>query len=344
MGGGAIQLMKNDTLPAVPTGPIPVAVIAGLAEAEAAGTILDVGGPARIHEVSAMLGNAPSGSSGFSIVADVEIYDGVTDLPGGQYAMGPMVFSLSGDLAQNAQMFSHAINTVALTPGGVQTTQPRVAIVFRVLINTNGSCPTGYTTNLSTDNAGCSAAFHGKNLMHIKNPLQGCAAAGATLWVDPLRYLGLGVPLCPLFYSGNWIIRACVEPDIQTRWTGNATPGGFVSLEFKDPNNPNTPYFAMVSGGIDQGFDVTSIFPGWLPVQLNLDFWWTCFLNSSECGAWLLNGTGLLNANGDAFGAISIPNDPNAIGITWYVSFFTYNPDIFNWQSVSPPSLPIVIQ
>ena len=100
----------------------------------------------------------------------------------------------------------------------------------------------------------------------------------------------------------------------------------------------------MISGGTTTGFDLSFIFPGTLPVPLDLDFFLTCFWPGGPCAPLLLGQTGVLNAQGDAFGAISVPNVPGAIGITWYASFFTYTTNFFVWHSVSPPSPPILIQ
>ncbi|MCA8944405.1 MAG: hypothetical protein KDB80_17715, partial [Planctomycetes bacterium] len=329
LGQGCSQpgqtFFKNDVLPDVPSGSTPVALIGGLCEGEACGAVIDVGGPGQVDSVAVMLAQA-AGVNGSISVVDVEIYDGVS-ISGNQYTLGPRVFSLSNDLGANLQLTSHGINTYDL-PTPVATTQSQIAIVFPMLLNNlNGNCQGGYTTNFATDNAPCNT--HGRNILKTiaapGNPPPG--------YYDPQQLTILGFPLCPLFYTGNWIIRACVTPDVQMTWQGNPSPGNFVLLDFLDPGNPGLPYIVMMSSSANIGFDFSTVWPNTLPMGLDVNVFWNCFMG--PCRAMFVNGgSGVLDANGHASDVLQIPTGTFWSGVTLYGAFFTWDPsDFFTWHS-----------
>ena len=318
------RLHKNDTLPDVPSGAFPFAVVRGLCDGEAAMSIFSTGGAAKVHAVSVLYGHV-LGASGVQAVADVEIYDGATLQPNGRYVLGPLVWKLSP--TANVQLQSTAINTLQL-PQPVRCTSGKVVVAFRMLSNlANGSCLLGYDANFCVDAA-----------PHCTPGINVLDATGHGP-VDPATYTGFGPPLCPLYIRGSWVIRACIEPEVSVSWMGNATPGGFVSLRFLAPNQGGNAYLALAASGIASGTPTP-----WGKLPLDSDPMFACFLGA--CRTILLGGTGTINPQGDAFGALQIPNLPvlRSSGLTLYVAFVTYVPPSFApWVSVSSPSLPIVI-
>lgn len=339
--GTGQTFFKNDNLVDVPSAATPVALIQGLCEGEACGAVFDVGGPAEVDSVAVMLAQA-AGANGSLSVVDVEIFDGVSE-SGGVYSMGTRVFSLQDDLGANLQLTSHAINTYDL-PTPVATTQAKIAIVFTMLLNNaNGNCTSGYTTNFATDNSPCLPSTHGKNI------LKTIASPGGPPpdYYDPQQLTILGFPLCAFnFYTGNWIIRACIRPDIQMTWSGDPQPGNFLILDIKDPQNPGKPWILMMGSTIATGWDMTPFWPNVKPVALDLNPIHNCFWG--PCRAmFLAGGMGVLNAQGEAQEIMQIPTGTFWSGMTLHGQFFTYEdtpvPDIFNWLSISPPSAPIPI-
>lgn len=322
------RLLKNDILPDNPGGAAQIGVVQGLCDTEAAMAVIDTGGPARVTAVSALFAHR-FGTNGALAVADVEIYDGVTFQPNGKATLGPLVFKLSSG-SSNLQLTSTGINAYTL-PAPVRVLSGKAVIGFRMLQNLGGgSCALGFDANFATDVTGACAANAGKNILD---------AIGHGP-VDPSVYTGFGVPLCPLFFRGNWVIRACVTQDVTVTWTGNPTPGGFVSLVHNAPGQGGNAYVGLVSGGIANGFQTP-----WGRLPLDPDPLFDCFLDS--CRAIYLGNMGVINSNGQAFGALAIPNLTILIGsnLKLHVAFVTYTPPNFApWVSVSAPSLPIVIR
>ncbi|MFG0316159.1 MAG: hypothetical protein ACF8XB_02705 [Planctomycetota bacterium JB042] len=197
---------KNDTLPNVPGSPVGVSIIQGLCENEAAGAVFSLGtgqGPQKLTKAAVGFGHA-SGSGGFNAVVNLEIYDGVA-WNGSVPVLGPKVFDFAVDLAANIQVSSHAINEVDLTPYDIvvgNDPSKSFVIAWRMLINPNGACATGFPANFFTDNGSvgfpCDTVPQ-KSLIDITG--QG--------WRDAAFATVSGVPLCPFFFDGNWVIRAC---------------------------------------------------------------------------------------------------------------------------------------
>jgi len=211
---------KNDTLPQVPGGAATIAIIPGLCEGEAAATYFPMppgSPPQKIDLVSVGFAH-PSGASGFVAAANVEIYEGSVTFNGnGTAVLGTKVFDLGADIGTNVQLDSGGINVVDLSPYDVVVADDFV-VAFRMEINLNGSCAAGYSANFFTDAGGCGP---GVNLLDE-------LSAG---WVDPASWS----VLCPLFYRGNWVIRACTEDSgalasATVRNCSGANPAGFASL------------------------------------------------------------------------------------------------------------------
>lgn len=223
---------KNDNLPQVPPGtPVGISIIQGLCENEAAASVFTMPqtmGPQQITKVAVGFGHT-GGGLGFSAAVNVEIYDGIT-WNGNTPVLGPKVFDLEQVAQANAQVQSTAINEVDLTPYNVVVgNDPSHAFVvaFRMRINPNGNCATGYPANFFTDNSSfgfpCDA-LPKINLIDILG--QG--------WVDASVATVQGVPLCPFYYDGNWVIRACSQdagpPPVCQQDLGLQGPGS-VTLE-----------------------------------------------------------------------------------------------------------------
>ena len=78
--GASDLFWKNDTLPQVPSGATPVAVVPGLCPGEAAGSVFNLNlGQATQHVKQISVGfGAQGGVNGKTAQVNVEIYDGVT--------------------------------------------------------------------------------------------------------------------------------------------------------------------------------------------------------------------------------------------------------------------------
>jgi len=323
--GQGLKQLKNDALPAALGTLTKVAVVPGLCVNEAAMSVFNAGGPVDVHEVGIVFAHQTA-TNGIKALVDVEIYDGATVDAAGKYKLGPLLFKLSKTTSQNLQIQSTGYNTYKLkTPVTVPTGQP--VIGFRMLMNlASGSCATGYQANFATDNQ-----FTCTPGINILDALKHGP-------VDPCTYKGFGVPLYPLYFRGSWIIRACVKPKVSTVWTGNATPGGFVSFKFLAPGQAGDQYFAMMSGGIKTGLTTP-----WGKLPLDADPIFLCFL--SDCRSALLGNSGTFNSKGEAFGALSIPNLSSLKGLDLYAGFFTYKaPNFFAWKSISTASSLIPIR
>ncbi|PIE23851.1 MAG: hypothetical protein CSA62_05495 [Planctomycetota bacterium] len=323
--GAGSQLLKNDQLPANPTSFQRIALVPGVCPGDAVMSILDAGAPATIYSVSVGFAHKLA-VGGARAIVDVEIYDGATPGAGGRYKLGPLLFTTKGS-SSNLQLASTGINNWKL-PTPVKVSSGKAVIGFRMVKNySGGSCQLGFNANFFTDNA--TGRFPGKNI--LDDPKHGP--------IDPFIYTGFGLPLYPIYYKGNWVIRACIKKDVSVAWAGSATPGGFVSLTYNAPRQAGDQYFVLASGGISTGFPSP-----WGRVPLNFDPIFNCFL--SGCRSTLINPVGTFNAQGQAFGALRIPNIPSLknSGLKLYIGFVTYSKaGFFPWKSISAPSRPIII-
>lgn len=324
---GNARLLKNDVLPASPGGSIStVAIVPGLCEGEAAMSVFDAGGAVSVKSVAVAFVHRLA-TNGVQAVVDLEIYDGASVGANGKYALGPLLFKLS-NASSNLQIQSTGLNSYTL-PKPVLVPSGKPVIGFRMIKTlAGGSCQLGYDANFCTDNQWSCAP--GRNILD----------ASGHGPVDPCTYTGFGVPLYPIYFRGDWVIRACVEPEVSASWTGNATPGGFVSLQFHAPGQAGDSYLAFVSGGIRTGFPTP-----WGLLPLDPDPIFVCFLG--DCRAALFGGAGTFNAQDKAFGAIAIPNLASLknSGLTLHAGFVTFQaPSFVPWKSISAPSPPIVIR
>ncbi|HKX46773.1 MAG TPA: hypothetical protein VJP77_08725, partial [Planctomycetota bacterium] len=325
------NFFQNDSLPAQPAGSFTISVIPGLCEGEAAGAVFDLapGSPLQVlQKVSVGFGSG-GGAQGATAAVNVEVYDGVT-FAGAVASLGPKVFDLAQATGANVQVTSTGINEFDLSPYGVavgNSPSNRFVVAFRMEVNPNGSCAAGFTSNFFTDNDqpgffGCDPAITPQqtNLIDIQG--QG--------WRDAALATVSGFPLCPLFYSGNWVIRACATNGgpanpLQVLVAGSpAPPGGFVNLTFQAPGYAGVPYIAAASLGTSPGIVVSSGNP---PVQghvpLNPDgLFQACFSLPSV----FVNFAGLVGPQGTAPGLVLLPNDPGLSGIQFHVAFVTVPP------------------
>jgi hypothetical protein len=320
-------LLKNDSLPAVPAGATAVAIVPGLCDGEAAMAVLTTPGPVTVNKVSVMFG-AQFGTNGVIAAVDVEIYDGATVDATGHWTLGPLVFRLSTG-GSNLQIQTHGINEYTL-PTTVRCTSGKVVVGWRMVLNgSSGSCASGYTANFCCDAApGCNG---GRNILD---------ALGHGP-IDPATYQGFGVPLCPLYFRGDWIIRACVTPDVSVNWTGTPTPGGAVLLNLIAPTHAGEYYVTLLSLGTQPGWQTP-----WGLLPLNADFLLQCTLSPSCWPSILVNNLGTLNVNSQATAVLLIPNLPflTNSGLTLYAGFFTsQSPTWIPFSAISSPSPPIVI-
>ncbi|MEQ1631675.1 MAG: hypothetical protein ABL997_04845 [Planctomycetota bacterium] len=320
-------LLKNDQIPALPGAATAVAIVPGLCDGEAAMSVLTTSGPVFVNKVSAMFG-AQFGTNGVVAAVDLEIYDGATVNAQGRWTLGPRVFQLSAG-GSNLQIQSHAINEYTL-PSPVRCTSGKVVIGWRMVLNgATGSCATGYTANFCTDFA--SNCTSGRNVLD---------AIGHGP-IDPATYAGFGLPLCPIYFRGDWIIRACVTPDVSVTWTGNPTPGGAVLLNLMAPGHAGDTYLVMLSLGTQPGWNTPY---GLIP--LNNDFVLECTIDPSCWPALMVNSLGTLNTNSQGTAVLLIPNFPflQNSGLALYAAFITSTtPAGIPFSAISAPSTPIVI-
>ncbi len=314
---------KNDNLAA--TGGLSTfSVIPGLCEGEAAGAVFQLapGAPPQTLRELAVGFGSNGGASGATALLNVEIYDGVT-FPGGVPLLGPKVFDLNADTGNDMQVTSTAINVFDATPYNVVVGNgtSNFVVAFRMGFNPNGNCTTGFNSNFITDNGSpgffCNPAITPpqKNLIFILG--QG--------WQDASTATVQGFPLCPLFYAGNWVIRACTTDaapanPLQVAVTGSpAPPGGTVFLTFNAPGFQGVPYLAAASFGNTPG---TPIPGGTIP--LNYDGMLELSLTTPSV---FVQFSGLISAlTGTASGLINVPPLPLLSGLSFYVAFITIPP------------------
>jgi hypothetical protein len=195
--------LKNDTLPAVPSGPLAVAVIRGLCEGEAMGAVFDVSGiGTQVQLQNAAFGffNV-AGANGIQAVVNLKVHDGIT-WSGGVPTLGPEIFDWANVTGSSIAATTHAINTVDTSAQNIVVTSGKLVITWWMDINPNGDCPSGYTSNFGTDDgSGACSAVPQQNLLYISG----------TGWRDPSTAAIGPFPLCPLYYNGNWVLRACVK-------------------------------------------------------------------------------------------------------------------------------------
>lgn len=339
---GMDTFWKVDKLPAIPSGSITISVIPGLCEGEAAANVFTIPGGTpvqRLTQVVAPFG-ANGGTSGFTASVNVQVFDGVTftgalNTP----TLGPKVFDLAADYSSSMQVTSTGLNVFDMSPYNVLVGQSGLGnfvVAFTMEFNPNGSCTAGFNANFFTDND--QPGFFGcdPTITPEKTSLMFILGQG---WTDVSKATVTGIPICPLFYSGIWGIRACTEDagagnPLFVTATPNPIPvGGFTSLTFHAPGSEGLPYLAAASFGNTPGIPTAS---GVVP--LNFDGLMSLSLSLPSV---FVNFSGLISATtGTAPGLIFIPNDPAFVGISFYVGFVTL-PAVGPWGISSALSLTI---
>lgn len=194
---------KNDVLPDNPQGSFTISVIPGLCENEAAAQVFQLGGagPQKINSVSVGFGSGGS-INGNTALVNVEIYDGIT-WNAGVPTLGTKVFDFEDDVGGNIQVTSTGINELDVSAFNITVGQGTDAFVvaWRMLFNINGDCANGFTSNFFTDNAGLFGC--------TTPPQQSLIDITGQGWSDASTATVSGFALCPIFYNGNWAIRAC---------------------------------------------------------------------------------------------------------------------------------------
>jgi len=195
---------------------------------EAAAQVFPVSSLQKINKVAVGFA-APLGGSGAVATANVEIYDGIT-WNSGIPTLGTKVFDLNVDQSSDMQLTSTTINELDLSTLNINVGNgtSHFVVAIRMTFNPNGNCAGGYTSNLFTDNGtgGCSTT-----------PMTSLIDLSGQGWRDASTATVSGFPLCPLFYNGNWVIRACTS-DV------SGGTGQFVDLGF----NKTGTFAPMLSG------------------------------------------------------------------------------------------------
>ncbi len=322
--GAGERLLKNDILPDNPSGAYTIGIVPGLCDNEAAMSLFNAGGPCKVKSVGIGYGHRFS-TNGVQALVDIEIYDGATVAANGRWTLGPLLFRLSSG-STNLQIQSTGIN-IATLPVPVRVPSGRPVIGFRMLMNlAGGSCLQGYDANFFCD---------AENRCRAGINILDATGHGP---VDPVTYTGFGVGLCPVFFRGSWVIRACIEPEISVEWQGTPTPGGVLSVTYIAPNRAGDNYLALAGGSFMNG-GFTSPF-GHVPLDPDPLFF--CFLG--DCRSMLIGSLGVIGQNDRAFGGMLIPNLSvlRNSGLTLYLAFVLFGQTL-NFTGESSPSAPIVI-
>lgn len=256
---------KNDTLPNNPSSVTAVSVIQGMCEGEAAAQVFALGGAGaqKINKVSVGFGHI-SGGAGAQALLNVEIYDGIS-WSAGIPTLGTKVFDLNADLASDMQVATHGINEIDLSAQNiiVGSGSTHYVVAFRMLFNPNGSCAGGHPANFFTDfgggGGGCTTVPQTSLI-----DLQGSG------WRDAKTATVSGFPLCPLFFNGNWVIRACTSNSVggtgQFVNVGNGLTGFFAPSLAGTGSLAANGQFTVTFAGMPLStfgymfFDLTSLF------------------------------------------------------------------------------------
>ncbi len=328
---------KRDSLPASPAGLTAVSVIPGLCEGESIGVVFEMPAnmpPQKVTQVVAPWG-AQGGVGGFQAQLDVLVYDGVSFV-GGVPNMGNLVFQLT-NTGSGLQVQSQALNTfdtssydivVGLAaPTGTPAVR-RFAVCFRTDLNAHptGTCGSGYPANYFTDNGTfqftCTTPLR-TNLIEIQG--QG--------WRDAALAQVSGIPLCPIFFNGNWCIRACTRDAFPASYVtyANGCPSTLGTSQLLPATMPRigTNLFVIVDklpfslGAMLTGFSDTNA--GGVPLPLDVTFLGLpgCSLQTSAEVFQGLTGGGTT-----ASYLLSIPNQQSLLGAQLYQQVFVIDPPL----------------
>jgi hypothetical protein len=335
---------KRDTLPITPSGLTAVSVIQGMCEGESAGVVFEMPASMSVQRITQVVApwGAALGVNGFQAVLDVEVYDGVS-FSGANVNMGTLVFSLSQAATANMQVSSHALNTLdtstyniivgAAAPTGSPPVR-RFAICFRTDVNLHpsGTCATGWPANFFTDNSQqptfpftCNGVITPQRTSIIEIQGQG--------WRDAALATVTGIPLCPIYYSGVWCIRACSEDAFPAFYNqaGNGCPssaGVSQLIPATLPRLGQTMFVIVNNMPLSFGLMITgtsNVVSGFGPLPLDMTpFGLTnCTLYTSADVLQTLFGGG-----GTASYSLPIPNQAGLLGLQLYQQPFVFDPPL----------------
>lgn len=243
-------LLVNDNLPAAPSGLQSFAVIQGLCDGEAAAAVFDTTTVASAVKVDLAAVAYGGTAQGVQAAVNLRLFDGVTFGAGGVPVLGPMIFDYAATTGASIGVTSTAVNTQDISAFNVVASSGKLVVAWVMQFNGDpaGSCATGYPHNLMTDYGGGLQLTCDPNVTPPQKNLVYVQGQG---WLDVTQAVVSGVPLCPFFYSGNWIIRACVEPapgtqnPFQVTVSPSPVPAGSTAvLTFVAPGQAGNTYVA----------------------------------------------------------------------------------------------------
>jgi len=290
-------LRKNDILPDIPMGPLPVAIVSGLCDGEAAMSVFTVPGPVRVHTMTILYANR-FGTNGVTAAVDAEVYDGASVNAQGRWTLGPMVYRLSNG-GSNMQVTSTGFNTLTLS-SPVRCTSGKVVIGFRMILNgAGGSCLFGYDSNFACDN------------QFVCTPGINVLDAIGHGPVDPATYTGFGTPLCPTYFRGSWGIRACMSVEANAN-TLTLTPstlppntGATCAIAFTAPGRGGDTYLLMPTFTTTPGIPVPPPGMGTIPINPSDPLFFLALTGALD--TIIINRVGILNSSGQGFGLFIRP-------------------------------------
>lgn len=199
---------KNDVMPDAPVGvPAGAHVAIAMCPTEAAGSYFQLAPgskPQLLKQVSVGFGHT-GGETNHPARVNIEIYEGTVAFnPGGTIpSIGTKIFDLVADEGLEMVVMTNGMNSYDLTPFNI-IVDANFVVAFRMIQNVDfPGCPganPGLPANFLTDSsASCTS---GLNLFDEK----------FVGWMDPANWqFQLGSPICPQFFAGNFLIRACTE-------------------------------------------------------------------------------------------------------------------------------------
>jgi hypothetical protein len=215
--GAGETLWKNDNLAGLP------AIIQTVCEGDAMGAVYSLpAGPLRQISGVHLFYGAVGQVAGYSALINLQVHDGVS-WSGNAPTLGPKVFDLRVASGNWALVTTHGWNATSLAAYGVtvgHATDDFVVVAEMVLNTTFGSCEFGWQADFTTDGTSgptCTALAN-RNLIRLDSY--------GEPWQDAKFATALGFPLCPIYFNGNWTLRAC-GTDGAGAWTvlGGAKAG-----------------------------------------------------------------------------------------------------------------------
>jgi hypothetical protein len=216
--GAGDTYWKNDVLNPGP-GIVPgLVAFPGLCDDDRAGTVYALGGIGPQQVTSVRFGFAQvTGLGGFIAVVNVQIHDGIV-WHGTTPVPGPKVFDYSDATGGSLlQLQSHGVNELDIEAFDVivgQGTDSWV-LVLEMVLNPNGNCLTGYTANLAMDALPMVGPFCDPGVTTPEQSLINMASEPG--WQDLSVATQIGFPLCPTWFRGHWVMRACTR-DATSPW------------------------------------------------------------------------------------------------------------------------------